>query len=201
MSCMFKADGSRAAKWHKRALFAIAFILPAMLALSGCETMQVGTSHDRNATFSNFKTFTWLPRQNYGVTNPLVVERAREYIERELEAKGYDYVNDLNDADFSVDFTIGARERVDLETYPVPYAGPWAWYGRRWWGYPYWGVGVDVNRYREGVLAIDVFDGRTHKPIWHGWVKQPLSSEDVNPGKAIRKAVNAVLGDFPPSAL
>lgn len=200
MSYMSRAVGSEPAQWRKWALFAIVLVLPAMLALSGCETMQVGTSFDRSAQFSNFKTFSWLPREDYGVSNPLVVERAREYIERALEAKSYQYVENLSDADFAVDFTIGSHARVDVETYPVPYAGPWSWYGRRWWGYPYWGVGVEVNRYREGVLAIDVFDGQSHKPIWHGWAKQPLSEEDMNSEKEIRKAVDAVLADFPPSA-
>ena len=94
---------------------------------------------------------------------------------------------------------IGARERTDIHTYPAPYSGPWYWYGRRWWGYPYWGTGVDVHQYREGVLAVDAFDAKSHKPVWHGWAEKPLTHRDMEEsGQSIREAADAVLAKFPP---
>ncbi len=193
------ANGCQAARWRSWVAFAAALLLPVMLVLSGCETLQVGSDYDRAAPFSAYHTFTWLPRENYGVADPLVVQRTRDAIESALERKGYRYVSELQQADFAVDFTIGSRERVDLRAYPMPYAGPWGWYGPRWWGYPYWGTGVDVYRYREGILGIDVFDGKTHRPVWHGWAKKPLSREDMeHSAEPIREAVDAVLARFPP---
>lgn len=182
-------------------IFGLACLVPIALALSACETLRVGSDYDRAADFSAYRTFTWLPRQDYGVNNPLLVERAREAIQRALERKGYTYVRDSAQADFSVDFTIGARERVDVRTYPVPYAGPWYWYGPRWWGYPYWGRGVDVHTYREGTLAIDIFDAKSHKPVWHGWARKPLTQRDLEHSSSdvsVPEAVDAVLAKFPP---
>lgn len=199
MNHLTSADQSGGARRRTWVLFAVAVLVPAMLALTGCETLRVGSDYDRSAAFSTYHTFTWLPRRNYGVANPLVVERARDDIKSALERKGYRYVAEADQADFAVDFTIGARERVNVRTYPTPYAGPWGWYGPRWWGYRYWGTGIDIYRYREGILAVDVFDGRTHRPVWHGWARKPLSREDMeHSASPIRKAVDAVLARFPP---
>jgi len=199
MNYLSGTDGLQGARRRKRVLVAIAFLVPLMLALTACETLRVGSDFDRAAAFGTYHTFTWLPRQNYGVANPLVIERARNDIQSALERKGYRYVSEAGRADFAVDFTIGSRERVDLRTYPTPYAGPWGWYGPRWWGYRYWGTGIDVYRYREGILAIDVFDGKTHRPVWHGWARKPLSREDMEySATPIREAVDAVLARFPP---
>ena len=198
MSHSFTTGRSRLG--HRRwVLPGIALLLPLLLVLTACETLQVGSDYDRSATFSNYHTFTWLPRNNYGIANPLVLEQTRDAIQSALERKGYRYVSGTQPADFAVDFTIGSRERTDVRTYPQPYAGPWVWYGPRWWGYPYWGTGVDVYHYREGILGIDVFDARTHRPVWHGWAQKPLSRQDrENSAEPIRKAVDAVLARFPP---
>src|SRR6185503_9213597 len=102
-------------------------------------------------------------------------------------------------ADFVVDYTIGSRERTDVNTYPDPYVG-WGWGRRDWWGYPYWGNDVDVRQYREGTLSIDMFDARSHRPVWHGWAKKQLTRSDIaSSQEPIRHAVDAVLKDFPPS--
>ncbi|HVS77264.1 MAG TPA: DUF4136 domain-containing protein [Steroidobacteraceae bacterium] len=173
--------------------------LAVILGLSACETLRVGSDYDRAADFAGYHSFTWLPREDYGVRNPLVIERARDAIQTRLEQKGYTLASDPAAADFAVDFTIGARERTDIRTYPAPYAGPWPWYGPRWWGYPYWGTGVDVRQYREGLLAVDVFDARTHRPVWHGWARKPLTRKDMEESsRSIQEAVDAVLAKFPP---
>ena len=184
---------------HGRLLFCLVCLVPIALALISCETLRVGSDYDHTADFSGYRSFSWLPRQDYGTDNPLVVERARESIQSGLQKRGYTYTADAGQADFTVDFTIGSQERVNVRTYPTPYAGPWYWYGPRWWGYRYWGTGVDVHRYREGTLAIDMFDAKTHKPVWHGWAKKPLTRRDLEHSDvSIPEAIDAVLATFPP---
>ncbi len=186
---------------RRRVAIMAAFTCALTLAvgLTGCETLRVGSDYDRAASFANYHSFTWLPRENYGVRDPLVVQRARDDIEARLEQKGYTYTSNPEAADFAVDFTIGAHERTDIHTYPAPYSATWYWYGPHWWGYPYWGTGVDVHQYREGVLAVDVFDARSHRPVWHGWARKALTRKDMEQsGESIREAVDAVLAKFPP---
>lgn len=199
MNTLRRTGDSRCAGSRARFLPSLACILAAALGVSACATLRVGSDYDRGTAFASYHSFVWLPRENYGTRNPLVVQRTREAIQSELERKGYSLASDAADAQFAVDFTIGSRERVDVSAYPAPYGGPWYWYGRGWWGYPYWGTGVDVHRYREGILAIDVFDAHTHRPVWHGWARKALTEADMErSGQAIREAVDAVLARFPP---
>lgn len=61
------------------------------------------------------------------------------------------------------------------------------------------GGAIDVRQYREGTLAIDIFDAHTNKPVWHGWAKKELTRSDIERSEApIRTAVAAVLEKFPP---
>ena len=171
-----------------------------MVLVAGCASLKVGDDYDRAADFSRFRSFSLMAREHHGTQNPLVTQRARDAVQSELTRLGFSFVSDAAAADFVVDFTIGSRERVDIASYPAPYAGPyWSYPG--WWGHRYWGSEVDARQYREGTLSIDIFDARTHKPVWHGWATKELTQSDVEHSEApIRAAVRSVLSTFPPHA-
>jgi hypothetical protein len=167
--------------------------------LAACTTLRVGSDHDPAASFSSYHTYVWMPPHTnaYESPNPLVVQRAHDAIQDALSAKGYQRVDNAAQADFVVDFTIGSRERTDIESYPAPYAGPW--FRSYWWGAPYWGSEVNVHQYREGTISIDIFDGRSHRPVWHGWARKELTRADLeHSAGSIREAVDSVLAQFPP---
>lgn len=175
-------------------------LLTAAALLASCTTMQVGSDYDRAVSFAGYHSFTIMQRDHTGVQNPLVPTRTEDAIRRELVSKGYTSAMDPSNADFTVDFTIGSKERTDVNSYPTPYAGAgWGWGGRGWWGGGYWGDDVDVRQYREGTLSVDVFDGKTHRPVWHGWAKKELTRKDIEQSEQpIQRAVAAVLAKFPP---
>ena len=177
---------------------AVAIVL---LLASACSTLQVGSDYDHAATFQRYKTFTVMQRAHHGSSNPLVAVRASDAIKADLQKKGFIEASDPSKADFTVDFTIGAQERTDINAYPEPYMGPsWGWGSMGWWGGPYWGTSLDVRQYHEGTLSVDVFDAHTHRPVWHGWAKKELTRSDIeNSAEPIRKAVAAVLAKFPPA--
>jgi uncharacterized protein DUF4136 len=168
--------------------------------LTACSTLQVGSDFDRSVTFSGYHRFSIMQRKHEDVQNPLVIARAEDAIRLELSAKGYSPAKDEGDSDFTVDFTIGSKERTDISSYPDAYAGAgWGWGNRGWWGGGYWGNDLDVRQYREGTLSIDVFDAHTHRPVWHGWAKKELTRKDIEQSEVpIRNAVAAVLARFPP---
>ncbi len=172
--------------------------LTVVIVLTACAALRVGSDYDHSASFAAYHSFTWLARERHGSANPLVVQRAHDAIQAELTQKGFASASDAAAADFAVDFTIGAQERTEARSYPAPYTGWWGY--PDWWGYPYWGSQVDVRQYREGTLAIDIFDARTRRPIWHGWAKKELTRSDIERSEApIRAAVHAVLLGFPPT--
>jgi hypothetical protein len=128
--------------------------------------------------------------------NPLVARFAREAIDAELSQKGFVLAADPSTADFEVDFTIGARDRIDLSTYPVRNRGPWVW------GYGYYGSEIDLRQYREGTLAIDIFNAQTHQPVWTGRATKEITRADhVRSDVPIRVATSAVLAQFPPGSV
>lgn len=173
----------------------------AVAVLAACTTLRVGSDHDPAASFSAYHSYVWMPARtnSYESPNPLVVQRAHDAIQDALSAKGYQLVDNTAAADFVVDFTIGSRERTDVRSYPPPYAGPWFWGNSYWWGASYWGSEVNVRQYREGTISIDIFDARTHRPVWHGWARKELTREDLeHSAGSIREAVDSVLAQFPP---
>lgn len=181
----------------RRETRALAGMVSILLFLGGCQTLKVRSDYDRQASFAGFHSFTWLARDHHGNANPLTVQRVHDAVQAELIRKGFVYVSDGAQADFVVDFTIGSRERIEVNSYPAPFVG--SYWGPGWWGYGYWGNAVDVRQYREGTLSIDVFDARTHRAVWHGWAQKELSRADIEHSeKPIQEAVDAVLARFPP---
>ena len=165
-------------------------VLP-MLALAACSTAHVLSDYDRSAQFSSFHSFILIARPHPSAKNPLVVQRTYDAIKAELTRKGFVYVEDAAQADFAVDFAIGASDRLDVRSYPGP-SGPAIRAG-------FWGSQVDVRQYQEGTLAIDIFDARERKAVWHGSGKKELSQSELErPQTLIGEAVTAVLADFPP---
>ncbi len=167
-------------------------LLVPMLALAACSTTRVVSDYDHSAPFSSLHSFTVITRPHPSTAESLVELRAYEAIRAELTSKGFIYVMDPAEADFAVDFTIGANDRVDVRSYPSPSGGPWfhaGWSGNQ----------VDVNQYQEGTLAIDVYDARSRKVLWHGSAQKKLSQSDIASSQlVIRDSVAAVLVNFPP---
>jgi hypothetical protein len=178
---------------HVRCRAWLILVLTAGVLAQGCTTTRVSSDFDRSARFSGYHTYAWLPRAHDSGGNRLVARLARESIEAELNRKGFVRAADPSTADFEVDFTIGARDRLDVSSYPAMYRGPWGW------GRGYYGDAIDVRQYREGTLAIDVFDARTHQPVWTGRATKEITRADQARSDApIRSAAAAVLANFPP---
>jgi hypothetical protein len=160
------------------------------LLLAACATKpEIRSDYDRSANFATYHTFTIMQRQHPGIQDPLVAIHVEEAITQELQRRGYVLVADSTTADFTVDFTLGTKDRIAINSYPGPYAGPL-----------FWGSGIDVHQYSEGTLSIDVFDQRTERPVWHGSAQKELVHKDLDqPSAATREAVSSVLARFPPA--
>lgn len=169
----------------------------AALLLAGCMSMRVTSSQYPEADFSGYRSYAWIsddplirPSDTEPPVSALTARRIHEAIEAELAAKGYSAVAVPQLADFVVAYTVGTRDRIDAGSYPAPYRGPWLWRG--------YGPEMDLRVYQEGTLAIDIFDGDTRQPVWHGRASKEITGTDVaDPQPVIRKAVTAILQKFP----
>ena len=172
------------------------FLVLGLLALAACSTNtkpRIASDYDKSTQFGSFHKFTVLERPHPSMhSSPLVEQRTYEAIRQGLSAKGFSYVSEVAEADFAVDFSVGAQDRLDVQSYPSHWAGPW--------GPGAWGNEVDVHQYQEGTLAIDIFDVRNRKAVWHGSAKKELSQSEMEHSEGpIREAVTEVLAGFPPA--
>lgn len=116
------------------------------------------------------------------IANPLNEERLRTAIAAHLSGP---VQPPGSDADCLVGYGIGENYIVD---------GAWPYgYG---WGYGWGWYGPYV--YREGIIAIDLYDAKSRQPMWHASVDQSLSGVDgAEADKRINEAVAALFTKYP----
>jgi hypothetical protein len=186
-----------ASSWRFAAVLAWTVIVA---HLTGCATLSTEYDFDKTNDFARYRTFAWMTsdpvmdvRGDTARASALNRRRIVEAVEAELVAKGFSKVADRASANFVVDYTVGARDRIEVESYPIEYRRPWKW------GWPYHWRDVNVRIYTEGRLAIDIFDGGSRQPVWHGVGKKRITESDIKRAeREIPAAVQAILAPFPP---
>lgn len=174
---------------------------------AGCES-QIRTSHDQDPGFEpeRYPTFAWIsaeplipPKTGEGdvsYISPIDDQRIRRHVNAQLAAKGYTEAPTLEEATFVVSYGIGREDKVEyydtpgsqglVRSYPRGY-GYGGWYG---------GSTVQVSRYTEGTLTIELFDRETKQALWVGWgSKRVTRSEDRE--AAVANAVDKILVPLP----
>ncbi len=178
--------------------------------LGACaSTFKATHDHDSNHDFSNYETFAWISSspmkigQTVQAPNPLLEPRIMSALSDALAVIGYRQVDDAASADFVLSFTIGSREKIEVNSYPSMSMGHRAGYPGHWgWGSAYHCCASDtqVRQYTTGILAVDVFDVKERRPVWHGVASKTISESDrENIEQTIKAAVDAILAGFPPS--
>lgn len=183
------------------------------LLVSACAPT-VYSDSDPNEDFSDLRTFTWaknppLIKTGDHPISALVAANMTEALKAEFQRKGYSFVSS-GAADFSVSYTMGARDKIELRQYPAPYVGSynsWTW-GRGYYGpgyrAPYGGFGPPITTTEpvtvtEGTLSVDAFDVSTRRPIWHAQASRRLSNSELAGASQQRlaEAAATILADFP----
>jgi hypothetical protein len=165
------------------------------LLVSACgPTLQVKTDYDRQATFSQYRSFRidegQFIEKGVPTQNTIVKDRIQAALHNQLSAQGLTPAGEA--ADLAVRYAAGARTVKELES--VGYGYPMA-VGPYWGPYPgdFW-----VNEYPEGTLVVDLIDTRSNKLVWRAYVKSEGSG--MSDQKFINKAVAKAFENFPPRA-
>ncbi len=66
--------------------FCLFFIL--LVFSAGCATVSINYDYDPDVTFSDYKTFNWMPHPNLTKRQALVLNRVKTAVKRELRSKG-----------------------------------------------------------------------------------------------------------------
>lgn len=187
------------------------FLAVLTLWLSACAPA-VFTDTDPSFNFAPVRTFTWaqtppiVTSGEYPVS-PLTAAKMTTALKAEFERKGYRFVRSSRGADIAVSYTLGARDKIELRHYPSTYVGgisAWPW-GGRYYGSFYrspFGSGLPQTREVEvtvGTLAVDAFDTRTRRPVWHAQASRRLTEAELagTSDALILEAAASVLSQFP----
>ncbi len=182
-------------------LFTSFFVFASFAA--GCATISTGAHYDETTNFGMYKRFSWIDDQplilgsiETGITvGPLTQSKIKRAVRSGFQSKGYIFVDDREQADFVVAYTIGTRQEVSIDSYPTAYYGTWGWHVR---GSHYYINEVSAHTYTKGTLGVDVFDRAAKKPVWHGWAEKTITADDrKDPSPAIDAAVGKLLESFP----
>jgi hypothetical protein len=175
---------------------AVAFLL----AFAGvAHADSVKTDYDHSVDFSQFHTYSW---GSVKTPNPFYVDRIKQAVDSQLQAKGWQQVPSGGDTEI---FATGqVTNEKQLETLYNGYGGGWG----RGWGWGGWGGGgpgfgtATTTTYNQqvGNLVIDMFETGSKKLVWRGMSQRDLSSNASKNTKALDKDVQKMFKDFPPKA-
>src|ERR1700674_1443582 len=184
------------------------------LGLAGCTTLPVTVDMNPNMSVTNCHTYAFAKEfvananQPAAYGNPLNAERLRVAIEANLAARGIQRA-DHAAADCVVGYAMGTRQVFN--DYYSSFGPAWGFgYGYGWGRhgafYGNWGWdGPSVSD--ETRIAIDLFDAKSHTPIWHATVSQnvsdltgPNAEAKINAGTAAIFAKFPIAAPLPPPA-
>lgn len=182
----------------KREFFKLSVLGLCAFLMSACASTGIVSDYDRRNDFGEYKTYSWAisePVQTSGEypVSDLIKQRIQDAAQASFAAKGFEFVDDPADADFTVSFTVGARD--GLETTLA--AGYYVIDG---WGQAYYVAGDSLtSQYTEGSLSADIFDAASRRPVWHSAGTKHLTRYAErgvveNSGAAITE----ILASFPP---
>ena len=147
----------------------VAVLLVALL-LAACATgPRVRTDYDPSADFSRYRTWGFykpIAMEESGYST-WISDRIKDNVRREMEARGYRYVE--SDPDLQVNFQGIVREKTDVWSVPrTDYQYFYSYRRRSYFAVPFWYDETQVNQYTEGTLTVDLVDAERNRMVWTG---------------------------------
>lgn len=172
------------------------------LGLAACNTIAVKTDAAPGMSVVSCHTYAFANEhvanqdQPAAYGNPLNAERLRVAVQNNLASRGIQPVADRSQADCVVGYALGTRQVFD--DYYAGWGAGYGYRGRRFggaWGYD----GPWVQN--ETRVAVDLFDAKSRKPIWHASASQNVYElSGPNAEAKINAATAAIFAKFPAAA-
>jgi hypothetical protein len=187
----------------KRALIHSAVAASVLVGLAACNTVSVKTDSAKDMSVASCHTYAFATEhmanadQPAAYGNPLNAQRLKVAVQSNLSAKGIQLAASRESADCVVGYALGSRQVFDDY-----YGGLYGGFGfgggfrRRGFGGGFYSDGPWVQN--EVRIAVDLFDARSHKPIWHASASQnTYELSGPNAEAKINLATAAIFNKFP----
>jgi hypothetical protein len=164
-----------------------------LVMLGAAFAQHVKTDFDHQATFSEYKTYSW---QEIKPANSLWDTRIKNAVDAQLAAKGWTQVDSGGDVAV-VAIKTSQTQRI-LQTFYDSFGGGWGW--RRFGGGGFGDSTTTEQDYKVGTLVVDLYDAKTKQLIWRASAQDTLSDKAEKNEKNLNKGVAKMFKKFPPSS-
>lgn len=148
-----------------RRAFGFAIILALAATPAMAQKVTIDYAHDFD--FSAVTTFQYHDTEESNTANPMMHDRIRDAIVKELEEGGLTQVD--SDPDLYVTYHITSTDKTVYNTTTFGYGGYHGGWGGWGWGSPGMaGSTTTASNYTEGTLIIDGYDAADKKMVWRG---------------------------------
>ena len=162
-------------------------LIGVMLMFAGRSSAQdVKTDYDRDANFTQYKTYSW---EQVQTKDPLMVDRIKSAVNGTLAAKGFMEVP--SGGDLSIVAIETTKNQQSLDTFYNGFGGGWRWGG-------FGDATTTTENYKVGTLVVDLFDTNTKKLLWRGSASDTLSNKSEKNIDNLDKGVEKMFKKFPP---
>lgn len=165
-----------------------------LIFTTSCVSVRVASDYDKNASFSEYKTFAFFKSGvDKAELSDLDKRRILRAIEAELVAKGF---TKSNNPDLLVSIFTKSREKINV------YNNGWGPYGYGWGWHPwYWNDfgRTSITRSTEGRLFIDLIDANKKELVWQGMGTGYIPTRSMEKKEErIREFVKSIMEKYPP---
>jgi len=153
----------------------------------------VKVDHDREADFSNRKTWAW--KKGTEAPNPLTEQKIHMAVGGAMMRTGLKEVAESPDLWVVTHVSTSMDARIDVTAFG--YGGGWSWNGWYSWGPS---ANVRIRDSTTGILLVDILDGPKATLIWRGVASDKVYDypDPDKLEKKINKVVRQMFEDFPP---
>lgn len=177
----------------------LTFIFLFGILLFNCSSVKVTSDSEKNADFSQYKTYSFLGWQNDSdkVMNDFDKKRMRDAFRDDFQKRNLKFVE--KGGDMSVSLFIVVSKETSVTAYTNHYGGGGYGRYRRYGGG--WGgsstTSYSENDYLKGTIVMDVFDEQSGDQIWQGVAAGTVQEKPEKREKSIPKTVAALMKKFP----
>ena len=185
----------------KKVITLSVWFLSTIILLSSCApALTVTNDYDKTANFSSYHTFRIVKlEQQHQALSQFNQTRIINAVRANLVSKGF---TEADSADLLVNIVSILKNEQQVVANTTSYGG----YGYGGFYRPYgWGGGmgnsqttVNVEKYVDGSLIIEVANSSTQKLLWEGIGNKKIDQPSSNPDQAITDAVTKIMASFPP---
>lgn len=179
--------------------FLILLVVTLLLAVGNSLAQDVRYNFDKNADFSKFKTYKWVPIKDAAKVNDLLDKQIKDALDAELATKGLTKVEG-DDANLYIGYQAAVGEEKQFTSYSTGWG-----YGPGWGGGWYGGMGSttttgSTSTIYKGQLDLDMYDSTAHNLVWRGVASKTIDSKakPEKQQKNLAKAVKKLLKNYPP---